>query len=69
MNLENFGENFMIFRWRDLLKSIEERKNQINPRAEIWSWIFKGATWSKKSSWVQSGNDKQKNLVGALKGI
>jgi hypothetical protein len=27
MNLENFGENFMIFGERDLLKSIGERKS------------------------------------------
>jgi hypothetical protein len=26
MNLENFGENFIIFGWRDLSESIGERK-------------------------------------------
>jgi hypothetical protein len=68
MNLENFGENFMIFGWRGLLKSIGERKSN---QSKSWDLIkgFKGAIWSKESSWVQSGDDKQKALVRALKRI
>jgi hypothetical protein len=45
MILENFGENFMIFGWRDLLKLIGEKKSDKSKGQDLIKG-FMGTTWS-----------------------
>jgi hypothetical protein len=64
MNLGIFGENFMIFEWSDLLKSVERRKSE---QSEGWDLIngsfgcnleprvWMGASWGCQTKMFQFG--------------